>query len=98
MLVVSGETGCGKTTQLPQYILESEIEAGRGGSCSIICTQPRRISAMAVSERVAAERGEPLGESVRWSYGYIVVVILHIFLHGSLWFNSGWLQSQIRGY
>ena len=53
---------------------------------------------MAVSERVAAERGEPLGESVRWSYGYIVVVILHIFLHGSLWFNSGWLQSQIRGY
>ncbi|TQD90674.1 hypothetical protein C1H46_023821 [Malus baccata] len=64
VLVVSGETGCGKTTQLPQYILESEIEADRGASCSIICTQPRRISAMAVSERVAAERGENLGESV----------------------------------
>ncbi|MCO5590441.1 hypothetical protein L7F22_044411 [Adiantum nelumboides] len=64
VLVVSGETGCGKTTQLPQYILESEIEAGRGGSCNIICTQPRRISAMSVAERVAAERGEPLGESV----------------------------------
>ncbi|GLT60383.1 hypothetical protein SLA2020_331510 [Shorea laevis] len=64
VVVVSGETGCGKTTQLPQYILESEIEAARGASCSIICTQPRRISAMAVSERVAAERGENLGESV----------------------------------
>lgn len=64
MVVVSGETGCGKTTQLPQYILESEIEAARGASCSIVCTQPRRISAMAVSERVAAERGEKLGESV----------------------------------
>ncbi|XVF12264.1 hypothetical protein REPUB_Repub08aG0100600 [Reevesia pubescens] len=64
VVVVSGETGCGKTTQLPQYILESEIEAARGASCSIICTQPRRISAMAVSERVAAERGEKLGESV----------------------------------
>ncbi|XP_015882948.3 DExH-box ATP-dependent RNA helicase DExH3 [Ziziphus jujuba] len=64
VVVVSGETGCGKTTQLPQYILESEIEAGRGAACSIICTQPRRISAMAVSERVAAERGEKLGESV----------------------------------
>ncbi|EEF41979.1 ATP-dependent RNA helicase, putative [Ricinus communis] len=64
VVVVSGETGCGKTTQLPQYILESEIEAARGGACSIICTQPRRISAMAVSERVAAERGEKLGESV----------------------------------
>lgn len=64
VIVVSGETGCGKTTQLPQYILESEIEAARGASCSIICTQPRRISAMSVSERVAAERGENLGESV----------------------------------
>ncbi|KAF6137404.1 hypothetical protein GIB67_036441 [Kingdonia uniflora] len=64
VVVVSGETGCGKTTQLPQYILESEIVAARGAGCSIICTQPRRISAMAVSERVAAERGEKLGESV----------------------------------
>ncbi|XP_024023595.1 DExH-box ATP-dependent RNA helicase DExH3 isoform X1 [Morus notabilis] len=64
VVVVSGETGCGKTTQLPQYILESEIEAARGASCNIICTQPRRISAIAVSERVAAERGEALGESV----------------------------------
>ena len=53
---------------------------------------------MAVSERVAAERGEPLGESVRWSCGYIAVMTLHRFVHGSLWFNSGWLQSQIRGY
>ncbi|RWR93923.1 DExH-box ATP-dependent RNA helicase DExH3-like protein [Cinnamomum micranthum f. kanehirae] len=64
VVVVSGETGCGKTTQIPQYILESEIEASRGAVCSIICTQPRRISAMAVSERVAAERGGKLGESV----------------------------------
>ncbi|CAN6439905.1 unnamed protein product [Victoria cruziana] len=64
VIVVSGETGCGKTTQLPQYILESETESGRGAFCNIICTQPRRISAMAVAERVAAERGEQLGESV----------------------------------
>lgn len=64
MVVITGETGCGKTTQIPQYILEAEIEAGRGAVCSIICTQPRRISAMAVSERVAAERGEDLGDSV----------------------------------
>ena len=64
MIVISGETGCGKTTQLPQYVLESDIESGRGAFCSIICTQPRRISAMAVAERVSAERGEPLGETV----------------------------------
>jgi len=64
VIVVSGETGCGKTTQIPQYVLESQIESGRGAFCNIICTQPRRISAMAVSERVSAERGEPLGETV----------------------------------
>lgn len=70
VVVVSGETGCGKTTQLPQYILESEIEAARGASCSLICTQPRRISAMSVSERVAAERGEQLGESVSFQFSF----------------------------
>lgn len=64
VVIISGETGCGKTTQIPQYILESEIEATRGAMCNIICTQPRRISAMSVSERVAAERGELLGETV----------------------------------
>ncbi|KAJ9564852.1 hypothetical protein OSB04_000818 [Centaurea solstitialis] len=64
VIIISGETGCGKTTQLPQYILESEIESGRGAFCNILCTQPRRISAMAVAERVSTERGEPLGESV----------------------------------
>ncbi|MCD7466970.1 hypothetical protein HAX54_004088 [Datura stramonium] len=64
VVIISGETGCGKTTQIPQFILESEIESVRGDTCSIICTQPRRISVMAVSERVAAERGELLGETV----------------------------------
>ncbi|KAM1085267.1 hypothetical protein ACFX2B_010942 [Malus domestica] len=64
VVIISGETGCGKTTQIPQFILESEIEAVRGAVCSIICTQPRRISAMSVSERVASERGEKLGDSV----------------------------------
>lgn len=64
VVIISGETGCGKTTQIPQFILESEVQLVRGALCSIICTQPRRISAMSVSERVATERGEQLGESV----------------------------------
>lgn len=64
VVIISGETGCGKTTQIPQFILESEIESVRGAACNIICTQPRRISAMSVSERVASERGEKLGDSV----------------------------------
>lgn len=73
VVIISGETGCGKTTQIPQFILESEIESLRGASCSIICTQPRRISAMSVSERVATERGERLGESVSTSLKYSTV-------------------------
>ncbi|OIW12193.1 hypothetical protein TanjilG_28601 [Lupinus angustifolius] len=64
VLVVSGETGCGKTTQLPQFILEEEISCLRGADCNIICTQPRRISAISVAARVSAERGENLGGTV----------------------------------
>ncbi|KAI4300544.1 hypothetical protein L6164_033912 [Bauhinia variegata] len=64
VLVVSGETGCGKTTQLPQFILEEEILCLRGATCNIICTQPRRISAISVAARISAERGESLGETV----------------------------------
>lgn len=85
MVVVSGETGCGKTTQLPQYILETEIEAARGASCSIICTQPRRISAMSVAERVAAERGETIGESVSFSnllwFNFTCISLKNIISH-----------------
>lgn len=61
VIVVSGETGCGKTAQLPQFVLEEEIEAGRDSECNIICTQPRRISATSVAARVAAESGECIG-------------------------------------
>ncbi|XP_021743071.1 DExH-box ATP-dependent RNA helicase DExH7, chloroplastic [Chenopodium quinoa] len=59
VVVVCGETGSGKTTQVPQYILDDMIVAGRGGHCNIVCTQPRRIAAISVAERVADERCEP---------------------------------------
>ena len=61
VVIVAGETGCGKTTQLPQFILDDAIARGEGGRCSLICTQPRRISATSVASRVAQERGEKLG-------------------------------------
>ena len=61
--VVSGETGCGKTTQLPQLVLDDAIERGEGGLCRMIVTQPRRISAVSVAERIAYERCERVGQS-----------------------------------
>lgn len=64
VVVISGETGCGKTTQVPQFILDSFIDQGNGSLCSVVCTQPRRISAISVAERVAQERAEECGSSV----------------------------------
>ena len=59
VVLVAGATGCGKTTQVPQYLIDDAWSNGRGAA--IVCTQPRRISAVTVSERVAAERGEVIG-------------------------------------
>ncbi|KAJ2656320.1 helicase [Coemansia sp. RSA 1200] len=68
--VIAGATGCGKTTQVPQFILDHGLRQGR--HVSIICTQPRRISAVGVATRVAAERGESGGEICGGIVGYAV--------------------------
>ena len=68
VVVISGETGCGKTTQVPQFILDAAIQSGNGSSCHVVCTQPRRISAISVAERVAAERGEACGAGLSAGY------------------------------
>ncbi|XP_045053038.1 ATP-dependent DNA/RNA helicase DHX36 isoform X2 [Desmodus rotundus] len=66
--VISGETGCGKTTQVTQFILDNYIERGNGSACRIVCTQPRRISAISVAERVAVERAESCGSGNSTGY------------------------------
>ena len=60
VVIVCGETGSGKTTQLPKIC----IDAGRGARGLIGHTQPRRIAARAVASRIAQEMGTPLGEAV----------------------------------
>ncbi|MFE3329727.1 ATP-dependent RNA helicase HrpA [Streptomyces sp. NPDC059176] len=62
VVIVAGETGSGKTTQIPKICLE----LGRGVRGMIGHTQPRRIAARTVAERVAEELGTPLGEAVGW--------------------------------
>ncbi|CDW97667.1 hypothetical protein [Sporisorium scitamineum] len=57
IFVLSGETGCGKSTQVPAYILEHCMSQGR--NCKIYVTEPRRISAISLAERVSEELGEP---------------------------------------
>lgn len=62
--VIAGETGSGKTTQIPQYIMEQCQQ--RNQSCRLICTQPRRLAAVSIAERVSSERDEKVGHT----FGY----------------------------
>lgn len=66
--------------QVPQFILEQAVLSGQGASCHVIVTQPRRIAAMSVAERVAVERGEK---------GMHRCVVAARELHGGL----AWLQQ-----
>jgi len=63
VVVVAGETGSGKTTQLPKICLEM----GRGVRAMIGHTQPRRLAARTVAQRIADELGSPLGDAVGYS-------------------------------
>jgi len=66
VVIIAGETGSGKTTQIPKFC----IEAGRGCKGIIGCTQPRRIAAMTVARRIAHELGcppnGPVGYKIRF--------------------------------
>ncbi|XP_054279739.1 ATP-dependent DNA/RNA helicase DHX36-like isoform X2 [Macrosteles quadrilineatus] len=97
--LIVGETGCGKTTQIPQLIMEfAEFQKK---TCQILCSMPRRVAAVTISERVAFERGERIGDTVgyhirlesRTSSETILTyctngVLLRSLLSGDQWLNN----------
>jgi ATP-dependent RNA helicase A len=89
VVLIRGNTGCGKTTQVCQFILDDYISSGQGAYCNVICTQPRRISAVSVADRVANERCE----EVYLSKSLIIRSRqLHVFI--SDW-SLHWIQCQV---
>jgi ATP-dependent RNA helicase DHX30 len=66
VVVIKGEPGCGKSTRIPQYVLESWAKEGlqEGDPCQIAVTQPRRIAAISLANRVSYERQERCGHIV----------------------------------
>lgn len=80
VVVVAGETGCGKTTRIPRFLLEGRVRDGAGAHCNILVTQPRRISAVSVAQRVASE----MGPTLRPCVGYQVYQYYFVRLNESI--------------
>ncbi|KAF0752625.1 dosage compensation regulator isoform X2 [Aphis craccivora] len=101
IVIIQGSTGCGKTTQAIAVFLNlfSVATPKIGAYCNIICTQPRKISAISVADRVAFERKEDIGLSVGYSvrfdsifprpYGAILFCTVGVLLRK--------LESGMRG-
>ncbi|RMZ85547.1 hypothetical protein DV737_g554, partial [Chaetothyriales sp. CBS 132003] len=66
--LITGDTGSGKSTQSVQFILDEAIRSDQGSTVNILCTQPRRVAALALSDRVAEERCSAEGDEV----GFII--------------------------
>ena len=65
-IVLKGETGSGKSTQLAQYIMEGII---RPGNMKVICTQPRKVAAISLANRIAEEQCQKVGEQIGYWVG-----------------------------
>lgn len=65
VIVVEGETGSGKTTQIPQFMVDAGYT--QNGEYCVACTQPRRVAAMSIAKRVAEEMDVSLGEEVGYT-------------------------------
>lgn len=73
MLIIKGATGCGKTTQVPQFILNAARDIRQ--HCNIVVTQPRRIAAISVAKRVADEMSVEIGTLVGYQVQIFFICI-----------------------
>lgn len=77
IVIVKGEPGCGKSTRVPQYVLEAwaKEDGFLGEPGCIAVTQPRRIAAISLAKRVAVERDESVSQN--WILKMFCAIILH---------------------
>lgn len=73
VVIIEGETGCGKSTQVPQFILDEA--ADKHHHCNIVVTQPRKIAAISLARRVCKERDWQLGKLVGYQVGHFYVLL-----------------------
>lgn len=94
VLLIEGDTGCGKTTQVPQFIMDNFAWSGNATDCNILVSQPRRISAISLADRIAHERGEGVGDVV--GFQVRLEQVLPRELGGILFCTTGILLKKLQ--